>query len=48
MNEWGKNDSDILQPLYSVCKKIRTILFPFLLVNLYKQRHISSSVLLKL
>ena len=27
---------------YSLCKKIRTILFPYLLVNLLKQRYISS------
>ena len=41
-NEWKNNDSDFLRALYSVCKKIRTIIFPCLLVNLLKQRYISS------
>ena len=27
-NKWEDDDSDFLQALYSVCKKIRTILFP--------------------
>ena len=40
-NEWENNDSDFLRALYSVYKKIRTILFPYLLVNLLKQRYIS-------
>ena len=35
-------DSDFLQALYSVYKIIMTILFPYLLVNLFKQRYISS------
>ena len=28
MNEWENDDSDFLQALYSVYKKVRTILFP--------------------
>ena len=42
INEWESDDCDILQALYSVFKKIRTILFPYLLVNLFKQWYISS------
>ena len=45
MNEWENDDSDILRALYSVYKKITTILFSYLLVYLFKQRYIS--VLLK-
>ena len=41
-NEWGNDDFDFLQALYSVYKKIGTILFPYILVNLFKQRCISS------
>ena len=41
-NEQENDASNILQTLYSVYKKIRTILFPCLLVNLFKQRCISS------
>ena len=36
INEWESDDCDIFQALYSVFKKIRTILFPYLL-NLFKQ-----------
>ena len=32
-NEWKSNDSDFLRALNSVCKKIRTIIFPCLLVT---------------
>ena len=42
MNEWENDDSEILRALYSVyvyIKKIRTILFPYLLVNFFKQRY---------
>ena len=28
-NEWENDDSDFLRALYSVYKKIRTILFPY-------------------
>ena len=35
MNEW-KNDSDILRALNNVYKQVRTILFPCLVVNLFK------------
>ena len=41
-NKWENYDSDFLQDLASIYKKIRTILFPCLLVNLFKQRYISS------
>ena len=34
--------NDIFQALYSVHKKIRAILFPYLLVNLFKQGYFSS------
>ena len=43
MNEWEKDDSDILQALYSVYKKFRPILFPYLLVNLFKQTYLTSA-----
>ena len=42
MNEWENDGSDILQALYSVYEKIRTALFLYLLVSLFKQRYISS------
>ena len=32
-NEWENHDSDILQALHSIYKKIRTTLFPYLPVN---------------
>ena len=35
-NQWNNDDSDILRTLYSVYKTIRAILFPSLLVNLFK------------
>ena len=41
MNEWENDGSDILRVLYSVYEKITTILSPYLLVNLFKQRYIS-------
>ena len=41
-NEWRNDDSNILRALYSVHNKIRTIVFPHLLVNMFKQRYISS------
>ena len=41
-NVWEKDDTDILWPLHSVYKKVRQIIFPYLLVNLFKQRYISS------
>ena len=40
-NKWVNDDSDILRALYIVYKKIMTILFPYLLVNLFKQRYIN-------
>ena len=41
-NEWENDDPDILRALYSVYRKIRTILFLYLTVNWFKQRYISS------
>ena len=46
-NEWENDDSHFLQALHSVYKRIWTILFPYLLAILFKQRYISTSVLLK-
>ena len=43
MNEWENDDSDILRASYSVYKKIRINLFQYLIVNLFKQRYISTS-----
>ena len=43
-NEWETDDFDFLQALYSVFKKIRTILFPCLPVNFLNK---DTSVLLK-
>ena len=40
-NEW-ENDSNFLQALYIVNKKLGQIFFHNLLVNLFKQRYISS------
>ena len=34
INESENDDSDVLQALYSVYKKIRAILFPYLLICL--------------
>ena len=42
MNEWENDFSGMLQALYCEYKKIRTILFPCLLINLFKQRYTSS------
>ena len=42
MNEWENDESEILWSSYIVYKKIKTILFLYLLVNLFKQRCISS------
>ena len=42
MNEWENDCSGMLQALYCEYKKIRTILFPYLLINLFKQRYTSS------
>ena len=41
-NEWESDDSDILWALYSLYKKIRTILFQNLLITLFTQRYINS------
>ena len=41
-NEWENDDSDILRALYSVYKKVRAIIFPYLLFNLFRQRYINS------
>ena len=41
-NEWENDDPDILRALYSVYKKIRTILLLYITVNWFKQRYISS------
>ena len=49
MNEWVNDDSDILQAFNSVyIKKLGQFFFPYLLVNLFKQRHISSAKSYKL
>ena len=42
MNEWGNDDADKLWALCSWYKKVRLILFPNLLVNLFKQRYTKS------
>ena len=41
-DEWKNDDSDFLLASYNVYKKIWTILFTYLLVNLSKQRYINS------
>ena len=41
-NEWENDYSDFIRVLYSVYKKIGTILFPYLLVNLFKGRYTNS------
>ena len=41
-NEWENDDSDFVRTLYSVYKKIRAILFPCLVINVFKQQYISS------
>ena len=40
--EWGNFDSDLFRALYSVYKKIRIILLSYLLIDLFRQRYISS------
>ena len=35
-NEWQNDNSDIIWALYNVYKKIKTVIFPHLLVNLFK------------
>ena len=40
-NEWENDDSNFLQALYRVYN-IRAVLFPYLLVNLFKGKYISS------
>ena len=42
MNEWKNGESDIIWALYSVYIKVRAILFPYFLVNLFKLRYINS------
>ena len=42
INKCENDDSYVLQALYSVCKNFRTILFPYLIVTLFKQRYSSS------
>ena len=44
MNEWGNDDSDILQPLYSVYKKIGQFFFHTYLLTCINK---GTSVLLK-
>ena len=39
---WEKDDSEILGTLYIGYKKIRTIPFPYLFVNLFKERYTKS------
>ena len=43
-NEWETDDSEIFRALYSVYKKIRTILFQYLLVNFLIKHGCFSSV----
>ena len=38
INEYANENSDILRAFYSVYKKVRTILFPCLLPNLFRER----------
>ena len=45
MSEWEIDGSNILWVLYSVYKKNRAILFLYVLVNLFKQKYISSAKL---
>ena len=47
MNELESDNSPFPWALYSVYKKLRTIHFPYLLVNLSKQRYISSDQIYK-
>ena len=47
MNKWESYASDILQALYSVYKKLGTIIFPQLLVNLYKYVYNSFNKVIK-
>ena len=42
MNEWKNDELKWWWALHSVYKNIRTILFPYLLANLFKERYISS------
>ena len=42
MNKWENDASDILLALYSEYKKIRVTLIPYLFVNFFKQKDISS------
>ena len=42
INERENNDSDIIRVLYSGYKKNRTILFPYLPVNLFRQIYTKS------
>ena len=42
MNYWENDDSDILRALQCIYKKIKTILFPYLLANVFKQKYTSS------
>ena len=41
-NELESDGSDFLWVLYSIWKKIRTIFFPYWLIELFKERFISS------
>ena len=41
-NEWKSDGSDFRQASYSIYIKNRTILFPQLLIDLFKQRNINS------
>ena len=42
MNKWENDASDILLALYSECKKVGATLIPYLFVNFWKQKDISS------
>ena len=42
-SKWENDDSDFLVALYSVYKKLRQFFFHTLLINLFKQRYISSA-----
>ena len=35
-NEWQNDNCDIIWALYNVYKKIKTVIFPYLLANLFK------------
>ena len=47
-NEWENDESDFLWALYSVCKKMRAILFPYLLTCLDKDTSLMLKVICRI